>query len=115
MYPGARRLCLSRASDPEYRDATFENYLVIGVAGDYDARAQFERSVVSRLRNRGASASAYYSLVPGNDTLNRDAVLAVVRDNNLDAVLLTRVLNQEAEVSTQRGSTAARADTIGAS
>lgn len=99
--------------DPAFDSVSFDNFLVIGVAGDYDGRAQFERTLVSRLRSQGASASAYYSIVGGNEPLSRDAVLGVVQENGFDAVLVTRVISQQSDVSVASGSSEVSATTVG--
>jgi hypothetical protein len=53
---------------------SFHNLLVIGVAGDWNSRAQFERVVVSGLRAEGVDAQSY-NLVAGGDKLpTRDDV-----------------------------------------
>ncbi len=41
----------------DYRNAQFSNVLVIAVAANYEARAQFERQVVGGIRATGASAT----------------------------------------------------------
>lgn len=99
--------------DPGYSDATFSNFLVIGVAGSYNNRAYFERSVVSGLRARGASATAYYNVVSGNEPIDRDSVIQAVNDNGFDAVLVTRVLGQQSEIDVKNRSAGAKASTIG--
>ncbi len=101
--------------DPEYANASFSNYLVIGVAGDYDARAQFERTVASRIRKQGASARAYYSIVQGNEPLARDVVIDVIQEHGFDAVLVTRVVSQQADISVTSGTAETKASTIGGS
>ncbi len=100
-------------SDDAYANSSFSNFLVIGVAGNYSSRAQFERTVVSGLRAEGASASAYYSVVQGNEPISRDAVLGAVQSGSFDAVLVTRVIGQQTEVDVKSGSAAAKATTIG--
>jgi hypothetical protein len=102
-------------SDDAYANSSFGNFLVIGVAGNYNSRAQFERTVVSGLRAEGASASAYYSIVQGNEPISRDAVLAAVQSGNFDAVLVTRVLDRQMDVAVKSGSAGAKATTIGGS
>ena len=99
--------------DPDYDDASFGNFLIIGVAGDYDGRAQFERTLVSRLKNQGATASAYHSIVDGNKPLARDVVIDVIREHGFDAVLVTRLISQQADVSVSSGSSEAKATTKG--
>jgi hypothetical protein len=100
-------------SDDAYANSSFGNILVIGVAGNYNSRSQFERTLVSGLRSEGASASAYYTVVPGNDPISREAVLDVVKSGGFDAVLLTRIVDQQDQVEEEAGSTGARASTIG--
>ncbi len=102
-------------SDDAYANSSFSNFLVIGVAGNYNSRAQFERTVVSGLRAEGASASTYYSVVQGNEPISRDAVLGAVQSGSFDAVLVTRVLGQQTDVDVQSGSAGAKATTIGGS
>jgi len=92
---------------------SFRNILVIGVAGDYNSRAQFERTVASGLRAEGASASTYYSVVQGNDPISRDAVLAAVRSGGFDAVLVTRVVDQQTNIDVEQGSSDTKASTVG--
>ncbi len=36
--------------NPKYTDLSYSDILVIGVAGDYDNRAAFERAMVSRIK-----------------------------------------------------------------
>lgn len=80
--------------DPSFVRASFRNVLVIAVASDYDARAQFERQMVSGIRASGASATAYYTIVGRNPPVTRNDVSNAVRARNFDAVLFTRVKGQ---------------------
>jgi len=92
-------------SDNDQRsDGSYSNFLVIGVAGNYTNRAQFELTVVSALRSKGASASTYYSVVKGNQALEREAIVEAVKTHGFDAVLLTRVVSQDVDVSRKSGS-----------
>lgn len=87
--------------DPTYTRSSYANILVIGIAGDYDNRAAFERAMVSRIKSAGATATAYYTVVGRNQPITRSVVSGVVRSRDFDAVLLTRVISQEAEVSVE--------------
>jgi hypothetical protein len=88
----------STQSDLSTKDASYSNFLVIGVAGDYDSRAQFERSVVSGLRAKGSTASAYYVVVGGNKPVTREAVKEATVSGGFDAVVITRVLDTDTDV-----------------
>lgn len=93
--------------------SSYTNFLVIGVAGDYNSRAQFERTVVSQLRQHGASATTYYSIVGGNKPVAADDVRAAVASGNFDAILVTRVVSKETELEVQKSRTATVATPIG--
>ena len=75
----------------------FDNLLVIGIAGTWDSRAQFERGVVSGLRAEGVSAQSYIRIAGGPKAPTRDDVLAVIDEHGFDAVLVTRVLDTKAD------------------
>jgi hypothetical protein len=93
------------SSDNDQRSpSSYNNFLVIGVAGNYTNRAQFERTMVSALRSKGASASTYYSVVKGNQALEREAIIEAVKTHGFDAVLVTRVLSQDVDVNQKSGS-----------
>ena len=100
-------------ADEEFTDAAYANFLVIGVAGSYNNRSQFERSVVSEIRSAGASATAFHVVAPGNDALSREAVLKAVADGGFDAVLVTRVGRQDTTVNRESGSSDIKASTVG--
>ncbi len=89
-------------SDSKTEDVSFSNFLVIGVAGDYNARAQFERATVSELRKEHASASAYHSVVAGNKPITPEEVRAAVQSGNFDAVLVTRVLDTQTDLKVNK-------------
>ncbi len=90
--------------DPAYEKSSFSNVLVVAVADDYNARAQFERQVVSGIRATGATATAYYTVIGRNPPVTRNDISNAIRARNFDAVLLTRVKGQESSVSVKRGS-----------
>jgi hypothetical protein len=89
--------------DPTYTDHSYNDILVIGVAGDYNSRAEFERTMVSRIKAEGGTATAFYTVVGRNQPITPETVRTVVRARDFSAVLLTRVLGQESDVSIQGG------------
>lgn len=103
----------STYTDDAYAKSSFRNFLVIGVAGNYNSRAQFERQVASGLREEGATASTYYSIVEGNEPISREAVLTTVKSGGFDAVLVTRVVAQQTNIDVEGGSTDTKASTRG--
>jgi len=88
----------STQSDLSTKDASFSNFLVIGVAGDYTNRTYFERSVVSGIRAKGSSASAFHVVAGGNKPVTRETVKEAIVSGDFDAVVVTRVLDIDMEV-----------------
>ena len=96
------------APGPATGTAGFSNFLVIGVAGSWDSRAQFERTVVSELRESGVAAQSYNNVVGGGRRPTREEVLAAVDEHGFDAVVVTRVLDTEADIQLRSTITGAK-------
>lgn len=89
-------------ADLGLNDTSYSNFLVIGVAGNYNSRAQFERVTVSALKSKGASASTYYSVVGGNKAITAEDIRTAVQSGNFDAVLVTRVLDTQSDLKVNK-------------
>ncbi|NIL93498.1 MAG: hypothetical protein GTO71_03420 [Woeseiaceae bacterium] len=99
----------SPASTPEQ----FSNVLVIGIAGNYESRAQFERVVVSQLRRAGVSAATYHSVIGGNKPVVKEDVIGAIDEHGFDAVLAIRRLDGDVEMKVKRSRTEIDATPIG--
>ena len=96
-------------SSPGQGETAFGNYLVLAIADNYNNRAQFERTVVSKLKAENAEATAYYVAAGGNTPVDKDAVADVLATGDYDALLVTRVLAAASEAEIKPGSAAAKA------
>jgi hypothetical protein len=85
--------------NPKYTDLSYSIILVIGIGGDYSNRAYFERAMVSRIKAGGVAA--YYSVVGRNQPITRSTVSTVVKSRGFAAVLLVRVISQDADISVE--------------
>ena len=94
---------VSTFDGPKYSGPDFEKVLVIGIADNYNNRAEFERLLASQIRLSGSGATAYYSLANKEDPIDRAAIEKIVADGGFDAVLITRVLNRDFESKTKTG------------
>ena len=94
---------------PDYVDAGFSNVLVIAVTEDYETRAQFERQAASGIRETGASATAYYTVIGRNPPITSSDINNAVRARGFDAVLMTRIESQSSEVSVKGSAPEAQA------
>ena len=91
----------------------FGNFLVIGISGDYNSRAQFERQLVGELRRLGAAARAYHAVIGSNQPITPDSVRSALETESFDAVLVTRVLDTDIDVSVKKDREATDATPIG--
>jgi hypothetical protein len=92
-----------------YENAAYKDALIIGVAGNYDSRATFERHMAATLSDSGIKGTAYYSVIGRNKEITRSDVSDVVRARGFDSVVLTRIVSQDSNVSEKRGASTATA------
>jgi hypothetical protein len=99
--------------DPDYKKARYSNLLVIAVADNYDRRAQFERTVVSGIRQTGAQATAYYTVVGHNPTVSSSDIMNAVRARNFDAIVFTHIKRHSENIAEKDAAPEAQANVIG--
>jgi len=92
-----------------YRNRQFSNVLFIAAADNYDARAQFERTVVSAIRQSGAEATAYYTVFGRNSPISVSDITNAVRSRGFDSVLFTRVKDSTQQLEMKDGQASAQA------
>jgi hypothetical protein len=88
--------------NPKYHGQTFHKILVIGVAQDLEVRADFEDGLAAQIARPGIET------IPGNQVLLRpdpqakpdlDYLRAQIRDHQIDAVVVSRLLNVDKKVT----------------
>jgi hypothetical protein len=99
--------------DSDYGKMRFSNVLVIAIADNYNRRAQFERTVVSGIRQAGAQATAYYTVVGHNPPVSSSDIMNAVRARNFDAVLFTRVKDATEDIKVKNAAPGAQAARTG--
>lgn len=87
--------------DPDYRAASPQRVMVIGVIGRDERRRVFEDQFVERLREAGVEAMPSYPRLAVNGPENLDAVRRVVEQSDANLVLSVRLvdLSQETRVT----------------
>lgn len=85
------------------------NILVIGVANDYEGRTRFERKLAKDLTAAGMPATAMCVAAGGNKPIVRETIEELVTANDFDGVLISRVVDRDADASMRAGSTATKA------
>ena len=94
--------------NPNYEGQAFHKVLVIGVAQNLEVRADFEDGMAAKIARPGIET------IPGNQILLRpdpkskpdlDYLRAQIRDNHIDAVVVSRLLKIDKEVTSVPSST----------
>ena len=75
----------------------FKKILVIGVAKDRGIRRIFEREFVHQLKSNGVEAVSSFTLIPSEQMLNKDTIVSKIKDLNIDAVIITRLVKKKSE------------------
>ena len=87
--------------NPKYKGQTFHKVLVIGVAQNLEVRADFEDEMASKIARPGIET------IPGSQILLRpdpkaepdlDYLRGQIRDNQIDAVIVSRLLKVDKKV-----------------
>jgi hypothetical protein len=84
--------------DPTFH-ATVSNILVVGLHSDTNVRGMFENSVLRALRAAGATGDSSLARMGSTQEVTADTVAAAARRAGTDAVLITRVVDAEAQQS----------------
>lgn len=71
--------------------------LVLGVSDKESTRRLFEDHFASELTKRGVDAVASYKVLPGDERKTEDAIRAVLKQQKLDAVVVTRLVRVDEE------------------
>ncbi len=88
---------------PRSRDVPFRNVLVVTIVPDSDARRMFEKTVADAITDGGAQGVAAYSISGETASkLNKDVVVALAENSGADSVLVTRILDQAAQLARER-------------
>lgn len=88
----------------------FERVLIIGVAGDFESRALFERTLADSLYSSDVAALAYHTVIGRRPRLTRAALETIITARKFDAVLLTRQKGQEGRDTSAQATTGALFD-----
>jgi hypothetical protein len=87
--------------NPHYSGEHFKNILVLGINGRAENRAAFEDQLSAAMTRPGIVAIPSYSLLPRPDStpLEMDQLRDVVRGQNIDAIVATRLIKVKKSVT----------------
>ncbi|NPA24384.1 MAG: hypothetical protein GXO34_00975 [Deltaproteobacteria bacterium] len=81
--------------DPKLENAVFSNILVVNTLLDDISRKKSERAIVEQLRVDGVEAMPSYRVLPPGKLPNVERVAESVKNNQFDAVLITKIIDRK--------------------
>jgi len=90
-------------SSQDYK-GKIENVYIIGIAKNDLNRMMFENNFKRRLTEEGVKSTQSYPDLPRGMEAEKDSIIRMMRANNSDSVLLTRVTGQETKATFTSGS-----------
>jgi len=85
-------------ASPDYK-GKIKNVYIIGIANNDLNRMMFENNFIRRLAKEGVKATPSYPDLPKDKEAEKDSIIGIMRANNSDSVLLTRVTGQETKAT----------------
>jgi hypothetical protein len=75
----------------------FNDLLIIGATSNADQRGMFENKFVELLTSENVEALQSYKLIYDTRELSREVVAAAIKDKDIDAILITRLIGLKQE------------------
>ena len=73
-------------------EGQFNNFLIIGATSNADQRGMFENKFVELLTSENVVSLQSYKLIYDTRELSREVVAAAIKDKDIDAILITRLI-----------------------
>jgi hypothetical protein len=88
-------------TNPSYSGTAFHNILVLGINGKVENRAEFEDQLSTAITRPGIQAIPSYSLLPrpNSTPLDMSQLRDVIRGQNIDAVVASRLVKVDKKVT----------------
>ena len=81
-------------ADPAFANRPIGKTIVLGVAESDTISRQYEDLFVARLLELGVSSSSLHANHKVTNKLDRDALTALLKTNNVDSIIVTRLLSE---------------------
>ena len=84
-------------SDPGLTSDGFQHILIIGIANSDMVKRTYEDMMVARFKEKGIQASPSYRFMPANEKVEREVILSYIQKNNVDGVMVTKMIDKRTE------------------
>jgi hypothetical protein len=96
---GTKTRVSSQWRSPDYKGGPMHKILVVGISETSLGRRTYEDRFGEALRSGGATAVSSYQLLPTDDRLTKEQLEEVVRRDDFDGVIVTRLLEVAEETT----------------
>jgi hypothetical protein len=85
--------------DPQYGGGAVKKVMVVGISNQSSVRRTFEDTFAEMLKANGVEVVPSHTLVPEDGPMPEDRLRAAVAQSGADAVLITRMVERQTEVT----------------
>lgn len=80
---------------------TYHQPMIIGISDSQQTRRIYENHFVSELKKKNIDAVPSYTLISSKQVINRETVVAAIKDTDIDAVLVSYLVSADEEIRHQ--------------
>ena len=77
---------------------SFQRPMIIGISDSQQTRQIYEKYFVAELKKNNITATPSYTLISSKQKMNRETVVAAIKNTDIDAVLVTYLVSADTEV-----------------
>ena len=77
---------------------SFQHLMIIGVSDSQQTRQIYEKYFVAELKKHNITATPSYTLISSKQKINREVVVAAIKNTDIDAVLVSYLISADTEV-----------------
>jgi hypothetical protein len=91
--------------DEAYEVEHFDKILVVGNSPNVSVRHAFERELTEKISKKGVTAIASLDVLPKDEKISKEAFYKYFKDENIDAILVTRLVDMKETAEFVEGET----------
>lgn len=94
--------CSTTSLIQSWKDAelthSYKHLMIIGISDSQQTRQLYEKHFVAELKKINVTATPSYQLIDSKQKVNRETVVAAIKETDIDAVLVTYLVSADAEI-----------------
>ena len=94
--------CSTTSLIQSWKDAelthSYKHLMIIGISDSQQTRQLYEKYFVAELKKINVTATPSYQLIDSKQKMNRETVVAAIKETDIDAVLVTYLVSADAEI-----------------